>query len=520
MRDDRPDASRRNPVSLILSRLRSVSQWDDGRMRRRAAGLAVGIGSVVVFAAITLTMRAHVNVSTITLIFIIPAITAEVVGGVLAGFSTVAVSALTLDFYFIPPYGTLSIGSAQNWVGLGVYLVVVGLVAVVVSRFRTAQGKAERNALNMRRVYELSELLVQDSSEGELLVSIVRAVQNVFDIESVALFVLEKEHLKLAASVGPELSVDELSPLDPQPGRPVRMSTALGSMSELRTVSLAASGRPIGVLVLKGARFSVDDREMLVTFANDAAFAIERAQLRERALRTTLLEEVDRLRHALMGAVSHDLRTPLATIKLASSTLVARARQLTPEDAHELHELIEIESDRLTRLVSNLLDMTRIEAGVFEVHRAACDVHTLIEESVSVVGLGLRTGHLAIDAPVGLPAVNIDQLLITQVLVNLLDNALRHSPDDGQITIAARRDGARVNVSVDDEGPGVAPGDRDAIFDRFVKFDTGGRAGLGLTIAKTFVEAHHEHIWCEEAPGGGARFVFSLPAMDEKQEAR
>jgi two-component system sensor histidine kinase KdpD len=218
-----------------------------------------------------------------------------------------------------------------------------------------------------------------------------------------------------------------------------------------------------------------------------------------------------------MGAVSHDLRTPLATIKLASSTLVTRARQLTAADAHELHELIEIESDRLTRLVSNLLDMTRIEAGVFDVHPAATDVRTLIEEAVSVVGPGLHTGQLVIDAPVDLPPVDIDQLLITQVLVNLLDNALRHAPEDGCITITARHDGPRVNVSVDDEGPGVAPADRLAIFDRFVKFDTGGRAGLGLTIAKTFIEAHHEHIWCEEAPAGGARFMFSLPAMDDSQ---
>ena len=296
------------------------------------------------------------------------------------------------------------------------------------------------------------------------------------------------------------------------------MSTALGSSSELRTVSLAASGRPLGVLVLRGARFSDEDREMLITFANDAAIAMERAQLREQALRTTLLEEVDRLRHALMGAVSHDLRTPLATIKVASSTLVSHAPQLTVEHAHELHELIEIESDRLTRLVSNLLDMTRIEAGVLTVHRTTSDVRTLIEEAVSALGPGLRRDQLTIDAPLGLPRVNIDQLLIIQVLVNLIDNALRHSPEDGRITVSARHDGPRVTVSVDDEGPGVAAVDRRTIFDRFVQFDTGGRAGLGLSIAKTFIEAQHEQIWCTESPAGGARFMFSLHATDEMQE--
>ncbi|MBW4030736.1 MAG: DUF4118 domain-containing protein [Acidobacteria bacterium] len=500
------------------SRLLRWLGWGNDRLRRRAVGLAVGAAGAVAIAAIMLPLRAHVNVSTVTLIFIIPAIAAEVAGGVLAGFATVAVSALILDFFFIPPYGTLSIGSAQNWVGLGVYLVVVGLVAVVVGRLRSAHGEAERNALNMRRVYELSELLVQDRSEEDLLISIVGAVQKGFDIEAVSLFVLDEGHLRVAASVGSPLTSDEVGQLDPRPGRPVSMSTALGTSSELRTVSLAAAGRPIGVLVLKGAHFSDDDRELLVTFANDAAIAMERTQLRELALRTALLEEVDRLRRALMGAVSHDLRTPLATIKVASSTLVKKGRQLAAADAHELHELIEIESDRLTRLVTNLLDMTRIEAGVFTVHRSPCDVRAVIDEAITIVGPGLRARQLVIDAPASLPAADVDQLLVIQVLVNLLDNALRHSPDDGRITISASRRDAAVVISVDDQGPGVAPEDRQNVFDRFVKFDTGGRAGLGLTIAKTFIEAHHEHIWCEEAPGGGARFAFSLPANDDDRK--
>jgi two-component system, OmpR family, sensor histidine kinase KdpD len=474
--------------------------------------VAVGVAATTVLTLSLLVWRHDVNVSTVTLIFIIPAIAAEVVGGVVAGLSTVIVSAAALDFYFIPPYGTLSIGSMQNWVGLGVYLVVVGLVAVVVWRLKTAHGEAARNALNMRRVYELSELLVQDRSTEDLLVSIVNAVQSIFAIETVVLFVLDEGHLTISASVGPPLTPEELGRLDPRPGHAVSISTALGSASELRTVSLAASGRPVGVLVLKGSHYSDEDREMLVTFANDAAIAMERAQLREQARRTTLLEEVDRLRHALMGAISHDLRTPLATVKLASSTLASRARQMSHDDAHELHVLIEIEADRLTRLVTNLLDMTRIEAGVFSVRRATCDVRALIEEALSILGPGLGRDRVRIDVPVGLPAVDVDQVLVTQVLVNLIDNARRHSPDEGHLTITARGDDRRVTVSIDDEGPGVAPEDREAIFDRFVKFDTGGRAGLGLTIAKTFVEAHGEHIWCEDAPGGGARFVFSLPS--------
>jgi len=479
-------------------------------VRRRLIGLAVGICATALIALVLLPLRAKVNVSTVTLIFIIPAISAEVAGGIVAGFTTVGVSALVLDFYFIPPYGTLSIGSTQNWVGLGVYLVVVGLVGVVVARYKRAHREVRRSALNMRRVYELSELLVQDQSSEDLLVSIVHAVQNVFDIETAALFVLENGRLGIAASIGPELSSDELAQLDPQPGHSVSMSTALGSSSDLRTVSLAASGRPVGVLVLKGARFSDEDRDMLVTFANDAAIAIERSQLREQALRSKLLEEVDRLRHALMGAVSHDLRTPLATIKVASSTLVNRARHLSVDDAHELHSLIEVESDRLTRLVANLLDMTRIEAGVFEVHRAPTDVNDLVQGALAVLRTSLEPHKVLVTMADDLPEVDIDELLMTQVLVNLLDNARRHSPVDGKVAISAQRREGLVTISVTDEGPGVAQQDREAIFDRFVQFDTGGRAGLGLTIARTFVEAHGDHLWYEESSAGGARFVVSM----------
>jgi two-component system sensor histidine kinase KdpD len=182
-----------------------------------------------------------------------------------------------------------------------------------------------------------------------------------------------------------------------------------------------------------------------------------------------------------------------------------------------LHALIEVESDRLTRLVSNLLDMTRIEAGVLEVHRAPIDVAALIDAALAVLRTSLAPEGVLVHIAEDLPRVDIDELLMIQVLVNLLDNARRHSPVDAKITVTAQRRDDVVTVGVADEGPGVAPRDREAIFDRFVKFDTGGRAGLGLTIARTFVEAHGDHIWYEEASPGGASFVFSMhPARTTK----
>jgi two-component system sensor histidine kinase KdpD len=253
-------------------------------------------------------------------------------------------------------------------------------------------------------------------------------------------------------------------------------------------------------------------REVLPILANHIAVALERAQLRERVLHAELLEEVDRLRRSLIGAVSHDLRTPLATIKVASSTFLDKSNVLSGEDADELHGLIDMQADRLTRLVHSLLDMTRIQSGALEVRPRAWAVRDLVSEAVAELQSSLTDRVVELDLPDPLPLVDVDPLLIVQVLANLVDNANRHGPGGTPITVAAamtRR--GRLGVSVSDHGDGVPVRERKAVFEKFVRFDTGGRSGLGLAIAKAFVEAHGEHIWVEEASGGGARFVFTLP---------
>jgi two-component system sensor histidine kinase KdpD len=267
----------------------------------------------------------------------------------------------------------------------------------------------------------------------------------------------------------------------------------------------------VGILAMRGVPIAATDTSLLNTFANDAALALERAQLREQALRSKLFEEADRFRRGLLGAVSHDLRTPLATIKVASSTLSQRSAALSVEDTTELHRLIEIETDRLTRLVTNLLDMTRIEAGVLTLDRIDTPVHDLVKEALNAMGSTLCDLRVDVVVPDSLPDVSVDHVLMVQTLVNLLDNAQRHAPPRSVITVEGERRGDRVVLSVADQGPGVPPGDRETIFDRFTQLSTAGRAGLGLTIAKTFVEAHGEEVWYEAAPDGGARFVFSLP---------
>jgi two-component system sensor histidine kinase KdpD len=155
--------------------------------------------------------------------------------------------------------------------------------------------------------------------------------------------------------------------------------------------------------------------------------------------------------------------------------------------------------------------MTRIEAGVLTLSRSTVAVNELVNESLAAMGATLQDNSVELNISDELPDVDIDRVLMGQVLVNLLDNAARHAPANSVITVTGEQRGSQVVISVADQGPGVPVGDRETIFDRFTQISTGGRAGLGLTIAKTFVEAHGEHVWYEESPGGGATFVVSLP---------
>jgi two-component system sensor histidine kinase KdpD len=469
------------------------------------------VASAFALGAALLPLRSHVSVSTTALVLVVPVVVGAVIGGFTAGAASVAAGFLIYDFAFIPPYNTLHVGAAENWTALVVYVIVMLLVARIVDALERARGEAQRSNEVMRRVFEVSELLVGNQPVGELLTTIVTAAQTIFQVPGVSLLELEAGHLVVVASAGEPLTSEDLHQLDPQSGLPIRVGTVPRAANDLRTVALSASGRALGILAMRSVPIEANDRAILNTFANDAALALERAQLREEALRSKLLEEADRFRRGLLGAVSHDLRTPLATIKVASSTLNNRAALLSEENSRELHQLIEIESDRLTRLVTNLLDMTRIEAGVLTLDRTRTPLSELVKDAITALGSTLREQRLDVNVPDSLPDVDVDQVLIGQALVNLLDNAVRHSPPHGVVTVRGERRGEKIVVSVSDQGPGVPVADRDTIFDRFTQLSTGGRAGLGLTIAKTFVEAHGESVWYEEVPDGGARFVISLP---------
>jgi two-component system, OmpR family, sensor histidine kinase KdpD len=481
-------------------------------VRKLLLGSALGAGGCVAVGACMVPFRSHLSLATAALVLVVPVVAGVVVGGIRAGLVSTVAGFLVYDLAFVPPYGRLSASSAQDWVALVVYIAVVLLVARLVANLEAARAEAQRRADEARRLFDLSELLVEGRSVDDLLKTIVHAVATVFTVPAVSVLVPEGDRLVVAASAGDPLTPDELRRLDPHSGVPVALGTSSDGPEGMRTLALSAGGRPVGILALRGGPISASDRALLRTFTNHAALTLERAQLREQAMRSELLEEVDRLRHALVGAVSHDLRTPLATMKVASSTLLDPKIPVSEAMAKELYGLIDTETDRLTRLVTSLLDMTRVDAGVLDVRRQPTPLDDLVAEAVTSVLSALEERSLRVEHADDLPMVDADPLLIAQVLANLLDNAVRHAPSGSVITVAAEPTGDQIAVSVTDSGPGVPSDEHEAVFNRFVRFDTGGRAGLGLSIAKTFIEAHGEDIWVEDVVTGGARFVFTLSA--------
>jgi two-component system sensor histidine kinase KdpD len=269
--------------------------------------------------------------------------------------------------------------------------------------------------------------------------------------------------------------------------------------------------------------------ELFAAFRGQIALALDRLDLQQRAVHAEALRESDRLKDALLGSVTHDLRTPLASIKAAASSLLDGSVQWSDADRHELLESIDVSADRLNRLVSNLLDLSRLEAGVAEPEKdwyQIGDVIAAVLDRLDLTGQ-LRDRRVEVDLPENLPLVAMDHGQIEQVVTNLIENALKYSPAERPIRVAAETTPAppELRVHVRDEGIGIPPHELDAIFGKFYRVQHVSLpwattrppvgTGLGLAIAAAIVQAHGGRIWAESTPGAGSTFTFTLPVSSD-----
>lgn len=440
------------------------------------------------------------------------------VGAALAGPVVGILSAIgtffLYDYVFVPPFGTIVVSEAKDAIPMGVYGLVALTCGPIVKARRRARAADRRRAREGQYLVGVIGTLATNLPLDDFLGELVQSVADTFALDGVELLLARDSGFVRAARSGRAIDQDELRRVTPTGGSPRSLGGVAIEGHHLFGVPLAASGQAIGLLVCSGPQMDDERMRALRAYADQAAFAIERARLRERALETALLREVDNWRNALLGAVSHDLRTPLASVKAAVSDLRNDFVELSDLDRAELLELIETQADRLDRLVANLLDMTRIEFGELELRIETTSVDKLVTEALDAFGTPPWIHRVTVSIPPETPPVRVDHILIGQVLVNLLENAERHAPEGTTIDVVACRLGDRVEVAVEDRGPGVPERERERVFKMFNRISGGGRAGLGLAIVDAFVAAHGESVRVEGRRGGGARFVFTLPVDD------
>ena len=259
---------------------------------------------------------------------------------------------------------------------------------------------------------------------------------------------------------------------------------------------------------------SPQSRKLLEALAGQAAVAIERVQFSRQAEQAEILQARDNLERALLNSISHDIRTPLVSITGALSALREKGHLIDDESRTELLEAAWEDAGRLNRFVGNLLDMTRLEAGAIKLKEELCDVQDLI--GCALTSLDRRLGKRKVDVHLsdGLPMVRMDMALMTQVLINLLDNSIKYSPGGSPIEIAAKSDVKQLHLEVSDRGAGIPEQDLKRVFDKFYRVpipEGAGGTGLGLAICKGIVEAHDGKISAENRPGGGLRIIVTLP---------
>ena len=436
-------------------------------------------------------------------------------------------SVLLFDFLFVPPRLTFAVSDTEYLVTFAVMLGIGLLIATLTVRVREQVVAARERERRTEALFRMSRHLSSTSGTLTLLHVALQQLADVFGSDVSIL--MPGLHGQLAPPPGapaPFIEKDRWTGVASwvfKHGRPAGRGTDTLPGSHALYVPLIASRGPIGVLALAPhERLSVrapEQRQLVETLANQIALALERDQLAHTAQHVQVEAEAERARSALLSSVSHDLRTPLAVISGASGALLAEGDGLDAESRRQMLRSIHEEADRLARLVRNLLDMTRLESGALVPRREWQPLEEIVGSALRSLGARLADHPVTTRLAADLPMLLVDGVLVEQVLINLLENAARHTPPPTPIEVSARAErsggGTDVIVEVADSGPGIPPEVLPRIFEKFFRGPGASGTGLGLAISRAIVEAHGGRIEAADREGGGTVFRFRLPVVGE-----
>jgi K+-sensing histidine kinase KdpD len=456
------------------------------RTTRRWTGFGLVVGSLPILTAVLVPLRGTLALESILLLYLLVVVLVAATGGIVPAVAAALASVLLANFFFTTPYHTLVVDQRDSLIALVVFIVValtVSLTVEIAIRHRTAAERSRSEAEVLSRV--TAEPMTERS-----LVAVLDEVRDSFGMDTVALLATDGGHDTVVAVSG----------------RPLRGSPAL-------SVTAGDGLR----LVAEGPEVFAEDRRLLGRLANAAARAWEGGQLAGEAAQARQLAEIDRLRSALLAAVGHDLRTPLAGIKAAVSSLRQRDVEWSRAEQDELLATIEDAADRLNDLIANLLAMSRLQAGALSVSLQTTALDEVVAKALLGVP-GLSDDEMVVQVPDDLPLVIADPGLLERAIANLVDNARRYSPPGLPVRVQAAcddQDGSgTVRMRVVDSGRGVPQSDWTRIFAPFQRLDdrtSNTGVGLGLAIARGFVEAMYGTLTPSTTPGGGLTMTITLP---------
>jgi two-component system sensor histidine kinase KdpD len=443
-------------------------------------------------------IRDMLNVEVATVLYLLPVVISTLLWGLGPGVVAALAAFFAFNYFFIEPRFTLLVERPQDLLVLAVFLATAVLVSQLLGRTRTALSSAQQREHEALRLYEFSTALAGQQTDQSIARTIAQYTAEAFQADRVEVLV-EGSGDKPSSSV--TLPADRSTAPDRLPTLITPLLTASGLQGEIR------------VWLERAALTAAEDR-WLKTLANQGALAVERSRLTRLERRAQVAEESDQLKTALLSSVSHELRTPLATIKAAVTSLRSNPVDRDSAVHDELLETIEEETDQLNVLVGNLLDMSRIEAGVLKPQRTWNDLEDIISAALARLKQAARQHRLEMAMPDDLPLVPVDFVQIQQVFINLIGNGLKYAPPGTTIRVEAqRRDRESVVARVINHGPPVLDEQLERIFDKFYRATAADRVtgtGLGLSICKGIIEAHGGRLWAQNLPDG-LTFNFTLP---------
>ncbi|MCL4263740.1 MAG: DUF4118 domain-containing protein [Anaerolineae bacterium] len=440
----------------------------------------IATGLVILVTVPLWYIRDRLTLANFSLIYLLLTFIIAIWLGTLPSLIASFLSFFCFNFFLIKPYYTLAVQDPRELLDLFIYLVVAIITGQLTAYARRQAEDARRRAEEQNVLYELSSAFNRLNDRAEI-------------------------YQGLRQTVTANLPIIDCTILpSPQTSPPNANQTTmylLISLNELVYGSLRVT-------------FAVppteSQRHFLMACAVQAAMALHRIELAENVQRTQAIEEADRLKTTLLHAVSHDLRTPITIIKTAASNIQSLRSQLSLAEKEEMTQVIMQEADHLDRLVGNLLDMSRLQAGALALHEDWTAVSEIAGDVAALAYQRHQTTRIHLDFPDDLPLVRCDYGLMLQALGNITNNVLRYEPADSQVVIRGSFDEQEVWLTVVNHGPTIPPEEKEQIMEPFYH-GPDGHVGLGLAISKGIVEAHHGRIWVEDTPGGGATFVIALP---------